>query len=139
MKTDIFLQKMQVVQRLNKAHYATVEIVQVLVEHLFFYQEQGDWHQKRSSNQVFRTRNNKKVNKIKCRNQSMMSDPNYSILDEDSSSEEEEGENSLLKVKQSLASTGNNNVYQLLLMLVNFVIKVIPKIEINCKTQQQRS
>ena len=53
---------------------------------------------------MFRTRNNKKVNKIKARNQSMLADPNYRILDEDSSSEEEEGENSLLKVKQSFFS-----------------------------------
>ena len=36
-----------------------------------------------------------------------------------------------MKVKESLAATGNNNTSQLLLMLVQYVIKVRPKVAIN--------
>ena len=60
-----------------------------------------------------------------------MADPNYSVLDEDSSDEEDEGENSFLKVKKSLASTGNNNTLQMWLMLVKFAIMVRLKVLIN--------
>ena len=100
---------------------------------LILYHQQEEWYQKISSSQVLRTRNNRKVNQIMSRNQSMMADPNYSVLDEDSSSGEDTEENSFMKVKQSLAFTGNNNTSQLLLMLGQFVIKVRPKIEINCQ------
>ena len=81
---DGFLQKWEIVQWLNIAHYATKDIVQVLAEHLFLYQQQEEWYQKRSSSQVLRTRNNRKVYQIMTRNQSMMADPNYTVLDDDS-------------------------------------------------------
>ena len=55
------------------------------------------------------------------------------LLDSDSSSEEDSHENSLAKVKQSLAATGNNNISTSLLLLVQHVIKVKPKVEIQCQ------
>ena len=115
---DEFLQKWTVVQRLNNVQYATKHIVQGLVEHLLLFQQQEDWYGKRAKSQAVGTRNIKRVGVIASRNQSMLVDPNYSILNEDSSASKDEQENSFIKVKEYLASTGTNNMYKMLLMLV---------------------
>ena len=81
---DEFLQKWAVVQKLNIAQYSTKPIVQGIVEHLLFFQQQEDWYGKRAKSQAVATENSKKVGMIKTRNQSMMLDPNYSILNDDS-------------------------------------------------------
>ena len=79
-------------------------------------------------------RNSKKVGLIANRNQSMLVDPNYSILNEDSSASEDEQENSFIKVKESLASTGTNNTYKMLLMLVEYVIRIRSKVVLNAQS-----
>ena len=73
------------------------------------------------------------VSQFMSRNRSMMNDPNYTVLDSDSSSEEDADENSLVKVKQSLAATGNNNISNSLLMLMQQVIRLKPKVEVHCQ------
>ena len=97
-----FLERWEVVQKLNIQHFATKDLVQILVEHLFLLQDQEEWFRKRSKNDALRPRNNRSVSKILSRNRSMINDPNYTVLDCDSSSEEDSHENSLAKVKQSL-------------------------------------
>ena len=85
--------------------------MQVLVE------QQEDWCQKRSNSQVLRTRTNRKIKTILTRNQSMMADPNYTVLYDDSSSVEDAEENTLVKVKESPTATGNKITSQLLLLI----------------------
>ena len=79
-KIDEIPQKWEIIQRINIAQYATEEIIQGLVEHLFLFQQQEEWYQKLARSQALRTRNSKKFSLIEDRNQSMMADPNYSVL-----------------------------------------------------------
>ena len=39
-----------------------------------------------------------------------------------------------MKVKESLASTGTNNMYKVLLMLVEYIIKIRPKVVLNVQS-----
>ena len=128
-----FLEKWGIVEKLYIQHFPTKDLVQILVEHPFLLQDQEEWFRNRSKNVALRSRNNRSVSKILSRNRSMINDPNYTVLDSDSSSEEDSHENSLAKVKQSLAATGNNNISISLLLLVQHAFKVKPKVEVQCQ------
>ena len=58
------LERLEVVQKLNIQHFATKDLIQILVEHLFLLQDQEEWSRKRSKNEVLRPKNNRPVSKI---------------------------------------------------------------------------
>ena len=128
-----FLEKWAVVQRLNIQQFATKELVEILVQHLFLLEDQEEWIRKRCKSEALRPRDNRSVSKILSRNRSMIENPNYTVLDSSSSSGEDPQENSFNKVKQSLVATGNNKISISLLLLVQHVVKVKRKVEIQCQ------
>ena len=127
------MEKWAVVQRLNIQQFATKELVEILVQHLFLLEDQEEWIRKRCKSEALRPRDNRSVSKILSRNRSMIENPNYTVLDSNSSSGEDPQENSFNKVKQSLAATGNNKISISLLLLVQHVINVKQKVEIQCQ------
>ena len=59
----------------------------------------------------------------------MMENRDYTILNE-----ENEQNNSFARVKETLASTGANDFYRMLLLFVEFVIKLRPRISKNVQS-----
>ena len=132
-KINRFLEKWAVVQRLNIQQFATKELVEILVQHLFLLEDQKQRFRKRSKNEGLRPRDNRSVSKKLSRNKSMINDPNYTVFNSDSSSEEDSHENYLAKLRQSLAATGNNNISISLLLLIQHIIQVKAKVEVQCQ------
>ena len=61
---NIFLERWEVVQKLNIQHFATKELVETLVEHLFLLQDQEEWIRRRCKSEALRPRDNISVSKI---------------------------------------------------------------------------
>ena len=131
---DEFLSKWSVFQKLNIAQYSTKEIVQGLVDHLLLYKHQEEWYSTRAKDQVLGAENSKRVNLINTRNSSMMENRDYTILNEEDSDSESEQNNSFARVKETLASAGANDFYRMLLLFVEYVIKIRPRISMNVQS-----
>ena len=108
--------------------------MQALVDHLLLYKPQEAWYSKTARDQVVGAEKSRMVEVIKTRNTSMMENRDYTILNEEDSDSDTEQNNSFARVKETLATTGSNDFYRMLLLFVEFIIELRPRISKNVQS-----
>ena len=108
---EIFEQKTKIVQKMGILKNISSSIVKSISEWMFLSSDLQDWHKRKAKNISGVMDGSSGLDKIYQRNRSMMTDPNFSVLDDSKDSDDEidsEMNNTVLRAKQGLA-TGSVN------------------------------